>query len=110
VFVAVVQGGWGRLGVAAAVAAVAEAVFGVWAFCRPGSLGFGDVRLIGLVGLGVGWVAPVLVPVALAVAMVAAGIVGVVGVAAGRLSWGSRLPLGSFLAGAGVVMVIVMRT
>ena len=108
VLVAATQGGWGHLGVAVAVAAVAEAVFAVWAFARPGALGFGDVRLVGLVGLGVGWVAPILVPVAVTTAVIAAGIFGLVGVAAGRLLWASRLPLGTFLAASGVATVIVM--
>ena len=58
-------GAWGRLGWAVAAAVVAEGLFAVWALAVPGALGFGDVRLVGLAGLGLGWSAPTLVPVGL---------------------------------------------
>ena len=104
---AAVGGQWGRLGDAALAGAVVEGLFAVWAVGWPGSLGFGDVRLAGLVGFGVGWVAPELVAVSVAGALVSAAAAGIVGVAVGRLAWRSRLPLGVFLAGAGVVTVAV---
>lgn len=101
------HGSWGRLAAAIGAAAVAEGLFLVCALAWPGSLGFGDVRLVGLVGLGVGWVAPLLVGVAVSVGVVAAGVVALVGLGAGRLSRRTPLPLGAFLAVAGVVTVVL---
>lgn len=102
-----VSDGWTRLGAAALAGVVAEALFASWALVRPGSLGFGDVRLAGLVGVGVGWVAPELVAVALVTALAAAAVVGVTGAALGRWSWRARLPLGTFLAVAGIATMAV---
>ena len=96
---------WGQLGWAVVTAVVAEGLFAVWAIGWPGSLGFGDVRLVGVIGLGVGWVAPLLVVVSVCAGLVVAVAVGLIGVVSGRLLWGSRLPLGAFLAGAAVVTV-----
>lgn len=101
------HGSWGRLAGAVLAAAVTEGLFSFCALAWPGSLGFGDVRLVGLVGLGVGWVAPLLIAVAVSVGVVAAGVVALAGVAAGRLSRRSRLPVGTFLAAAGVVTVVL---
>ena len=70
-------GAWGRLGWAVAAAFVAEGLFAVWALAVPGALGFGDVRLVGLTGLGLGWAGPTLVPVGLVVGAAAAAVVGV---------------------------------
>lgn len=107
VLAAGMHGSWGRLGGALLAAAVAEGLFAAVALTRPESLGFGDVRLVGLIGLGVGWVGPWLVAVGVAAGVMAAGVVALAGVAAGRLSWQSRLPVGAFLAAAGVVTVLV---
>lgn len=102
-----IHGSWERLAGAFLVAAAVEGLFSVLALAWPGSLGFGDVRLVGLVGLGVGWVSPLLVAVAVPVGVLAAGVVALAGVAAGRLSRRSRLPLGAFLAAAGVATVVL---
>jgi leader peptidase (prepilin peptidase) / N-methyltransferase len=73
---------------------------------RQSGLGFGDVRLAGLVGLGVGWVAPPreVLLVLCAALLVACGtglVAGLLGVIGGR-GWGWRFPFGPFLAGGGL--------
>lgn len=75
VLAAGMHGSWGRLGGALLAAAVAEGLFAGVALTRPESLGFGDVRLVGLIGLGVGWVGPWLVAVGVAAGVMAAGVV-----------------------------------
>lgn len=95
---------WGRLGLAAGCGVAMEGLFALWALGRPGSLGFGDVRLAGLIGLGAGWLSPGVAVLVLLVGMSVAALVGLVGLATGRMSFGDRLPLGAFLAGAAVVV------
>lgn len=107
VLAAGLHGSWGRLGGALSAAVAVEGLFAALALAWPGSLGFGDVRLVGLIGLGVGWVAPLLVAVSVSTGLMTAGLVALAGVAAGRLSRRSRLPVGAFLAVAGVVTVMV---
>lgn len=94
----------GRLGLAAGCGVALEGLFALWAVGRPGSLGFGDVRLAGLIGLGAGWLSPGVAVLVLMVGMSVAGLVGLVGLATRRMSFGDRLPLGAFLAGAAVVV------
>lgn len=95
---------WGRFGQAAGCGVALEGLFALWALGRPGSLGFGDVRLVGLIGLGAGWLSPGVAVLVLLVGMSVAALVGLVGLAVRRLSFGDRLPLGAFLAGAAVVV------
>lgn len=96
---------WERLGVAAASAAVAFVVFFVLNRFRPTWIGYGDVRLAGLVGLGLGWLGPSDV----LAAFVAGNLLGLLvagGLAlVGRVGWRTRLPYGAFLAvGAAVAL------
>jgi leader peptidase (prepilin peptidase) / N-methyltransferase len=102
-------GGWNRLTMAVVVGAAAEATFAAVALAWPSAYGFGDVRLVGLVGVGVGWVAPILVVVAVAGGLVAFVVVWLAGWATGRMSRRTPLPLGTFLAAGGVVTVAVVR-
>lgn len=52
---AAVRGDWVSLGRASAAAGVVFAIFCVAAFASPASLGFGDVKLAGLLALYLGW-------------------------------------------------------
>ena len=97
VMAACYSGEWGRVAAAVGVALGLEILFATWALLWPGSLGFGDVRLVGLIGLGAGWVSPGLAVVAVMGGLSLAATVGVVGVAARWWSWRQRLPLGAFL-------------
>lgn len=103
-FAALAGAQWGRFGLAAGCGAALEGLFALWALGWPGSLGFGDVRLAGLIGLGAGWLSPGVAVLVLVVGMALAGSVGLVGLALRRMSVGDRLPLGAFLAAAAVVV------
>ena len=96
-----------RLGVAAATAAVAYGSFAVLHALNPAGLGYGDVRLVGLLGLFLGWLGPA--------AMATAALAGAVGAAATALAMSARrrdlgatLPFGPFLA-AGAAAVALLH-
>ncbi len=73
--------------------------------CNRRWLGFGDVRLIGLIGFALGWLG---VPYVL-IALVVANLAGVVGagtlMVAGRIRAGTPIPYGAFLAAGALVAV-----
>jgi len=90
-------------GVAVAVAAVA--IFGAWSLLSPDGLGFGDVRMAGLVALGGGALAPGATVVALSCAPLAAGLSGRclrrrLGGLSGVVCWGAA-GAGDTIAGSG---------
>ena len=96
-----------RLGVAAATAAGAYAAFAVLHVANPDGLGYGDVRLSGLLGLFLGWLGPR--------AMLAGTALGAVGAATLALAMLARrqgtkatLPFGPFLA-AGAATVALLH-
>ncbi|MGI8491985.1 MAG: prepilin peptidase [Acidimicrobiales bacterium] len=98
---------WGRFGVALACGiGAASLLFAIHAFRREW-MGFGDVRLAGLVGLGLGWVSPLDVLVGLVLANLAGTLVGVALMAAGRAGWRTRLPYGAFLALGAIAALVV---
>jgi leader peptidase (prepilin peptidase) / N-methyltransferase len=116
-------GAWDGLLSAAGAAAAAAAAYGTWALVRPRALGFGDVRMACLVALGVGACSPSWSLVALSCAPLAAGLgcryagrrprvvaAAVPATTAGQADGGSMsaraVPLGPFLAIAGVVGVV----
>ncbi|MCY4632178.1 MAG: prepilin peptidase [bacterium] len=95
-----------RLGVAAATAAVAYGGFAALHALNPAGLGYGDVRLSGLLGLFLGWLDPG--------AMAAAALVGGAGAAATALAvsvrrrnLGATLPFGPFLAVGGAAVALL---
>ena len=95
-----------RLGVAAATAAVAYGAFAVLHALNPGGLGYGDVRLSGLLGLFLGWLGPG--------AMAVAALAGAVGAAVVALAMSVRrrdlratLPFGPFLAAAAAAVALL---
>lgn len=95
---AAANGDWSRLGVAAACGLGSWVVFLVLHLARPGWLGFGDVRLAALLGLGIGWVDPRGLLPAFLVANLAAAIVGIGLIATGRATRRTPLPYGVFLS------------
>jgi leader peptidase (prepilin peptidase)/N-methyltransferase len=67
---------------AAACAAIAMALYGIG--CATGQVGFGDVKLVGLLGLVTGWAAWETAALALAAAIVVGGVQAAAVVAMGR--------------------------
>ena len=95
---------------AAADAAIGGAIgFGVLFvihFIAPRGMGFGDVRLAGLIGLNVGWLGVAHVPVALFAGFLAGAIFGLVLIVVGRAGRRSRVPFAPFLAAGAVVATL----
>ena len=94
---AAVTGEWELFGRAVACGAAAWVIFVATAVVVPGGLGLGDATLAGLVALPLGflgWDRPV---IAIVVAYVAAGVVGLAGLATRRLSRRSYLAFGPFI-------------
>ncbi len=89
---------------AAAAGAAAFLAFAVVHLVWPAGLGFGDVRLAGLVGLYVGFLSPVLVVFSMALGFGLAALGGLALVAS-RRSWKASIPLAPFVA-AGVMVVL----
>ncbi len=95
-----------RFGAAVATAAAAYTVFALLHALNPAGLGYGDVRLSGLLGLFLGWLAPV--------AMLAGTALGAAGAAAAGLvmllgGHGAKatLPFGPFLAGGAAIVALL---
>lgn len=104
---AAVKDQWHRLGIAVLCAAIAFAVFFAINFIRPAWMGFGDVRLAGLIGLALGWLGPWTVVVGFMVSNLLGALVGIGLIAAGRAGRRTALPYGVFLAAGSVIAVLV---
>ncbi|MFF4323363.1 prepilin peptidase [Streptomyces sp. NPDC001568] len=104
---AAATGQWHRLGVTAACAVGGFAVFFALYRARPAWLGFGDVRLAGLLGTGLGWLGPWYLVFALLAGSVAGLAVGIALIAAGRATRRTRLPFGLFLAAGAIAAILV---
>lgn len=100
---------WARLGQATAAGVATWAVFAAIHLARPADLGFGDVRLAGLLGLGLGWLSPILPAVGVFVGCVAAGMAWALLRVAGRVSRNTPLPFGTFLAVGAILAVLGSR-
>ncbi|MEU6311472.1 prepilin peptidase [Streptomyces sp. NPDC047014] len=103
---AAATGQWLRLGVTAACGVGAYAVFFALHWIRPAWLGFGDVRLAGLLGTGLGWLGPSYLVLALLAGSAAGLLVGVALMAAGRANRHTRLPFGLFLAAGAIAALL----
>jgi leader peptidase (prepilin peptidase)/N-methyltransferase len=85
------------------------AVYLLLALLRPGQLGGGDIKLAGLLGLGLGWVGwpTVLAGTLLAFALTA--VVSLVLLAARRISLRSEIFFGPFMLGGALLAVLASR-
>jgi leader peptidase (prepilin peptidase)/N-methyltransferase len=108
VVAAIGDGDRSALGRAVLAALVAVAVFAALHLASPGSLGLGDVKLVGVLGLALGWLGWAALAWGAILAFVAGALVGLVLVAAGRLGRRDHLPFGPFLA-AGALATILLQ-
>ena len=76
-------------------------------FISPKGMGFGDVRLAGVIGMALGWIQLPLVAVGLFLAFLLATIVGVGLMVAGRRGRKDKVPFGPFLAAGAMLAVLV---
>ncbi|MFG2518224.1 prepilin peptidase [Streptomyces sp. NPDC048527] len=104
---AAATGQWHRLGVTATCGVGGFAVFFALHWVRPAWLGFGDVRLAGLLGTGLGWLGPWYLVFALLAGSAAGLLVGVALMVAGRATRQTRLPFGLFLAAGAIAAILV---
>ena len=106
IVLAVLDGdGWGLL--RALLAGTATfAFYLVLGLTRAGAMGFGDIKLAGLLGLALGWVGWSAVVVGVFAGFVIGGIIAVALLAARRVSRGGGIPFGpAMLAGAWLGLV-----
>lgn len=98
VLAAIASGHWGDLGTAAIGGAAWFGVFFVLHAIRPNALGFGDVRLVALLGTCLGWLGVSIVLVGFFASSIVASIAGVGLIVARRANAKTLLPYGVFLA------------
>lgn len=98
ILAAAAGGNWHRLGIAAACGAVAFAIFFALNFANPKWMGFGDVRLSGVLGLGLGWLGAGVALVGFFLSFLLGAVVGVTLILTKRIQRTSPIPFGVFLA------------
>jgi leader peptidase (prepilin peptidase) / N-methyltransferase len=97
---------WTRLGVAELCAFGATGLYGLTWLVFPKSLGFGDVRLVALASIMLGWIHPILVVVGLFVGQLSClGFVAILA-AAKRVNRKTEIPIGAFIAAASITTAI----
>ncbi|MGY1847116.1 MULTISPECIES: prepilin peptidase [unclassified Blastococcus] len=104
---AAVLGTWGALVRGVAAGAAALAVSGAARLAAPAALGLGDVKLLGLLGLVLGWSGWGVLLAGLFLGLVTGAAVSVVLVATGRAGWRSTVPFGPpLLVGAVLALAV----
>ncbi len=101
----VIQGAWHRLLVAVICGAVEFTVLYAINFISPRSMGFGDVRFGGLIGLSLGWLGWQYAFIGFLAASLVGVVVGLTLIAAGRSTRKTPVPFGVFLS-IGAVLAI----
>jgi leader peptidase (prepilin peptidase)/N-methyltransferase len=104
---AAVLGSWGALVRAVAAAAVAFAVPYAVAAISPEAMGLGDVKLLGLLGLVLGWFGWGVLLAGVFLGLLTGAAVSVVLLAARRAGWRTALPFGPPLL-AGAVLALAL--
>ncbi len=100
---AVGTGDWGSLLRAGIGMAALYGLYFLLAVAKPGGMGFGDVKLAGVLGMHLGYASLSALAVGTFAAFLLGGVVGVALMAAGRAGRKSHLPFGPFmLGGAGL--------
>jgi len=100
-------GDWGALWRALGCMAVLYALYFLLAIVSPGSLGFGDVKLAGLIGLVLGWLGVVDAVTGMLAGFVVGGLIAIVMLLGRRVGLRSHIAFGpSMLVGAFVAMAV----
>jgi leader peptidase (prepilin peptidase)/N-methyltransferase len=102
---AIAHRSWRELFIAAAAGAIWFVIFFLINWLRPDALGFGDVRLVGLIGLCLGWLGVTTVFVGFFAADLLGIAIGVALIAAKRADRKTHVPLGVFL-GIGAIFAM----
>jgi leader peptidase (prepilin peptidase)/N-methyltransferase len=104
---AAVLGSWGALVRALGAAGAAFAVAGLLAAVVPKGLGFGDVKLLALLGLLLGWTGWGVLLAGIFLGLVAGTVSSIILLATGRAGWRTAVPLGPpLLAGAVLALAV----
>jgi len=104
---AVVLDAWPALLRAVLAAAVAFGVGALAAAVSPAGLGFGDVKLLGLIGLVLGWVGWETLAAGVVLGLLTGALVAVALLITRRAGWRTALPLGPpLLVGAGLALAL----
>ena len=101
-----IRHGAGHLVHAAIGLAAALAFYLILALIYPAGIGWGDVKLSGLLGLYLGWAGPGELVIGLAAGFVLAAVAGVALIAAGKATRRSQIAFGPFML-AGALAVII---
>ena len=96
---------WRELAIAAAAGAIWFIAFFVINWIRPDALGFGDVRLVAVIGLCLGWLGVPIVFVGFFAANILGIAIAVTLIATKRASVKTQIPLGVFL-GLGTIFAM----
>ncbi|MDK3258455.1 prepilin peptidase [Blastococcus capsensis] len=104
---AVVLGTWTALARAVAAGAAVVVVSGGARLLAPAALGFGDVKLLGLIGLVLGWFGWGVLLAGIFLGLLTGALASVALVASGRAGWRSAVPFGPpLLVGAALVLAL----
>jgi leader peptidase (prepilin peptidase)/N-methyltransferase len=106
---AAVLGSWGELVRALAAAAAAFVVGAGASALSPEGLGFGDVKLLGLLGLVLGWFGWGVLLAGVFIGLLTGGLVSVALLATRRAGWRTALPFGPPLM-VGAVLALALWT
>ena len=85
--------------------AAAWLFFALLAFIHPAGLGWGDVKLSGVLGLYLGWFGAAAVAAGLLGAFVLAALAGLGLIAAGRATRRSQIPFGPFMLASAIAVI-----
>jgi leader peptidase (prepilin peptidase)/N-methyltransferase len=100
-----VPGGTRHFLTALAGLAAAGVFFALLALIHPGGLGWGDVKLSGVLGLYLGWLGATAVAAGLIGSFVLAALAGLGLIAAGRATRKSQLPFGPFMLASAIAVI-----
>lgn len=95
--------GWGAFGRAAGGAAASFAVFNIIHFISPGGMGYGDVRLSGLIGLYLGYLGWGRIYAGFLLGFLLGAVVGLLLMGLGKAGRKTAVPFGPFLAAGAVI-------